>query len=94
MRERNGKQKVWKEKIRFYVRKKWPLRVHSFGQPNQPYQPVFPKRIEPVDGRFWFRAFASLFSKRSDVFPQSRGFFLGKQQQRWCISIVFYPKIA
>ena len=23
MRERNGKQKVWKEKIRFYVRKKW-----------------------------------------------------------------------
>ena len=45
-------------------------RVHSFGQPNQPYQPVFPKRIKQVDGRFWFRAFASLFSKRNNVFSQ------------------------
>ena len=49
------------------------IRVHSFRQPNQPYQPyqpyqlyqpVFRKRIEPVDGRFWFRAFASLFFQR------------------------------
>ena len=58
-------------------------RVHSFGQPNQPYQPVFPKRIKQVDGRFWFRAFASLFSKRNNVFSQDLFGLLNRTAFLW-----------
>ena len=75
------------------------LRVHSFGQPNQPYQPsVFPKRIEPVDGRFWFCAFALLFSKRSNVFSQdlfeqlSRTAFFLKNNNKDGVFLLFLSK--